>query len=392
MSSIAAIIDQYLPEIKAFRQDLHENPELGYQEIQTARKVKERLELKGGFHIQDGIAQTGIVATLGKDKPGKGIALRADMDCLPINEVSGKPWSSKKKGLMHACGHDGHTSCLLGTALTLSDLSDSLKGPVKFIFQPAEEGGAGGEKMVEEGILNEPDVEMVFGLHGWPGLKLGEIATCSGSMMANADEFEITIVGRGGHAAFPHKCIDPILIASNVVTALQSITSRSTAPEDSVVLTVAKIEGGTAFNIIPDSAYMLGTIRTLSEKTQTMVFNQINTIASGIATSLGGRAEIKITKGYPVLSNAPEAYTYLSETFEQMDSPIKQVESIFPQLVGEDFAYFARTKPSCFFALGLIPEDADSYPQLHQADFDFNNDALPIGMRCFSELVLKFWD
>ena len=137
---------------------------------------------------------------------------------------------------------------------------------------------------------------------------------------------------------------------------------------------------------------MLGTIRTLSEKTQTMVFNQINTIASGVATSLGGRAEIKITKGYPVLSNAPEAYTYLSETFEQMDSPIKQVESIFPQLVGEDFAYFARTKPSCFFALGLIPEDADSYPQLHQADFDFNNDALPIGMRCFSELVLKFWD
>jgi amidohydrolase len=392
MSSIAAIIDQYLPEIKAFRQDLHENPELGYQEIQTARKVKERLELKGGFHIQDGIAQTGIVATLGKDKPGKGIALRADMDCLPINEVSGKPWSSKNKGLMHACGHDGHTSCLLGTALALSDLSDSLKGPVKFIFQPAEEGGAGGEKMVEEGILNEPDVEMVFGLHGWPGLKLGEIATCSGSMMANADEFEITIVGRGGHAAFPHKCIDPILIASNVVTALQSITSRSTAPEDSVVLTVAKIEGGTAFNIIPDSVYMLGTIRTLSEKTQTMVFNQINTIASGVATSLGGRAEIKITKGYPVLSNAPEAYTYLSETFEQMDSPIKQVESIFPQLVGEDFAYFARTKPSCFFALGLIPEDADSYPQLHQADFDFNNDALPIGMRCFSELVLKFWD
>ena len=392
MPSVQPIIEKYLPEVIEFRHDLHRNPELGYEEIRTSQKVAQRLEQQGQFDLQTDIAQTGIVATLGADKTGRAIALRADMDCLPIEEQSGKEWSSEKPGLMHACGHDGHTSCLLGTALVLSELTESLQGPVKFLFQPAEEGGAGGRKMVEEGVLKDPDVDMMFGLHGWPSISLGEVTTCKGNMMANADEFEITIHGKGGHAARPQKCIDPILVASQVVLALQSIASRSTAPEDSIVVTVAQIRGGSAFNIIPDSVYLNGTIRTLSTETQEHVFDRIQTIATNTAEAMGARAEVKLIKGYPVLSNAPEAYDYLQDTFRNMENPVSSIESVFPQLVGEDFAYFAKETSSCFFGLGLKPPEADRYPQLHQADFDFNDDALPIGMRCFSELVLKFWD
>jgi amidohydrolase len=211
-------------------------------------------------------------------------------------------------------------------------------------------------------------------------------------MMANADEFEITIHGRGGHAAYPQACVDPILIASQVVVALQSIASRNTAPQDSVVITVSKIEGGTAFNIIPDRVTLLGTIRTLSEKSQNRVFERIEAIASGIAHSMEARAEVKITRGYPVLSNHPSAVDYLQSVFEKMENPVTQANCPFPQMVGEDFAYFARKIPACFFGIGLKPSGAESYPQLHQADFDFNDEALPVGMRCFSELVLNYWD
>ncbi len=392
MPSVQPIIDRYLPEIIEFRHDLHRNPELGYQETETGSKVVKRLNDCGSFEIQTGVAKTGIIATLGSDKPGRAIALRADMDCLPIEEKSGKAWSSERPGLMHACGHDGHTSCLLGTALVLSELSDSLKGPVKFFFQPAEEGGAGGEKMVAEGALKNPDVDMVFGLHGWPSINLGEITTCKGPMMANADEFEITIHGRGGHAARPQKCIDPILVGSQVVLALQSIASRSTAPEDSIVITVAQFQGGSAFNIIPDSIYLNGTIRTLSTETQRLVFDRIRTIATSTAEAMGATADVNLIEGYPVLSNAPEAVDYLQSTFKEIDHSVTQVESVFPQLVGEDFSYFAQQSPACFFGLGLKPPEADRFPQLHQADFDFNDDALPIGIRCFSELALRFWD
>ena len=390
MPDINSIINQYLPEIIEFRHDLHQNPEMGYEETETSRKVVERLEKQGGFKIETGLAKTGIVATLGPDKPGRCIALRADMDCLPILETSGKPWSSQNPGYMHACGHDGHTSCLLGTALVLSEVAESIPGPVKFLFQPAEEGGAGGEKMVSEGALETPTVNMLFGLHGWPGLPLGEIATCSGPMMANADEFEIIVHGRGGHAAFPHTCIDPIVIASQIVTALQSITSRIVPSMDSAVVTVAKIEGGSAFNIIPDSVSLLGTVRTLNEKTQDLVFEHIERIANGLAESMGAKAEISITRGYPVLENDPEAVSYLIDQLTNMGSPVTSIHTMPPQMVGEDFAYYARTIPACFFALGLIPQEATSYPQLHQSGFDFNDDALPVGMRCFSQLVLNY--
>ena len=390
MSTIPAIISQYLPEIIDFRHDLHRYPEIGYEERETSSKIANRLEAVGQFEIETGIAKTGIVATLGAEKPGPCIALRADMDCLPIVEKSGKPWASQNHGYMHACGHDGHTSCLLGTALTLSEISDSIKGPVKFLFQPAEEGGAGGEKMVNAGVLADPEVAMIFGLHGWPGLPLGEIATRAGPIMANADEFEITVYGKGGHAAYPHVCIDPILIASNLVTALQSITSRNVPSQEEAVVTVAKFEGGSAFNIIPEQVTLLGTVRTMTEKTQELVFEQLTSISNGIAESMGGRAEIRIKKGYPVLVNDAKAVDYLKEQISKIPQSVKRIHQMPAQMVGEDFAFFAKEIPACFFALGLRPPGEETYPQLHQSDFDFNDDALPIGIRCFSELVMNF--
>ena len=392
MSTLTEKINRCLPEVIALRHDLHQHPEIGYEETETAAKVVARLERTGCLKVETGIAKTGVVATLGAEKTGKCIALRADMDCLPILEESGKPWSSKQPGLMHACGHDGHTSCLLGSALVLSEIRDSLKGPVKFIFQPAEEGGAGGREMVEAGVLENPSVEMIFGLHGWPNLELGSITTCSGPMMANADKFQIQILGKGGHAAVPHQCVSPIEIAARVTTQLNALTTPDPITENSAVVTVAKIEGGTAFNIIPDTVTLLGTIRTLSDETQSGVFNKIDSIAQAAAQTLGGQADVTIKKGYPVVVNHPRAYQYLAQTFGRAGSPINQSMEGFPQMVGEDFAYYGHKIPACFFGLGLRPRDSDTYPHLHQAQFDFNDDALPIGMRCFIELVVNFWN
>ena len=288
MKSPEKLLRALLPELVEFRHDLHQHPEPGYEERRTSQKVAERLKESGKFRIETGIAQTGLVATLGSDKAGKCMALRADMDCLPIMENSGKLYASQNAGYMHACGHDGHTTCLLGTALSLAQLEDQLRGPVKFIFQPAEEGGAGGKAMIEAGVLKDPEVDMVFGLHGWPQLELGKIGYVSGPMMANADLFEIQIQGRGGHAAFPHEAVDPILIASRVVTVLQSITSPSLAGADGVVVTVAKISGGTTYNVIPDTVKLLGTIRTLNHKSRQWVFDRIESIATKTAQSMGG--------------------------------------------------------------------------------------------------------
>lgn len=392
MPAISHIVNQFLPEIIEFRRDLHQYPELGYEEVETSQKVARRLGASGSFQVETGIASTGVVATLGVDKPGKGIALRADMDCLPITETSGKSWASKNPGFMHACGHDGHTSCLLGTALVLAEFTDKLQGPVKFIFQPAEEGGAGGKKMVEAGVLTNPSVELLFGLHGWPNLEVGKVTSCEGPMMANADEFEIKIHGRGGHAAYPHQCINPIVVASRLVEALQPLTTPDPVAENSSVVTVSKIAGGTAFNIIPDTVTLLGTIRTLNQEIQTQVFERIDTLSEEVAQSLGASVKVNLIRGYPVLVNHPDAFAYLNKTLNDMEHPVMLESEVFPQMVGEDFAYFAQEVPACFFGLGLKPKGADHYPQLHQANFDFNDDALPIGIRCFSELVLNFWD
>ena len=392
MKSPEKLLQALLPELVEFRRDIHRHPEPGYAEYRTSGKVAERLKKTGKFQISTGIAQTGLIATLCADKPGIGVAFRADMDCLPITEASDKPHVSQNPGYMHACGHDGHTTCLLGAALMLARLEDRLRGPVKFIFQPAEEEGAGGKAMAEAGALKDPEVDMIFGLHGWPKLELGAIAYISGPMTANADRFDIQVRGRGGHAAFPHDAVDPIPICSQVVTALQSLTTPTLSGAERTVVTVTRISGGTAYNIIPDTVTLSGTIRTLTRKSQRLVFDRIESLAIETAQSMGGTARVEIRRGYPALVNHPKAVQYLVDTLSKSTAFEPVLHPMEPTMVGEDFAYFALEKPACFFALGLTPKGERNPPLLHQAHFDFNDDALPIGALCFAELALNFWE
>lgn len=390
MKNIGPIIQELLPEIIALRHQLHQNPELCYEEYQTSQRVLEHLKKIPNLDIRTQVAKTGIVATLGKNKKGPCIALRADMDALPMQEESNVPYKSKNADKMHACGHDGHTSCLVGAVRVLAQCIDDLSGPVKFIFQPAEEAGAGGRSMCEEGALENPDVTAIFGLHGWPGLTRGQIGLCSGGFLAGTDDFEITVEGIGGHAAFPHQCTDPIVIASHIVTALQTIVSRNTNPLDSAVITVAQFHAGSADNVIPTTATLRGTVRTLNEDVRAHTLERLVHLTTQIAESMGGKAEVHIDPGYPPLTNDDHAVqTIQNIANETLSSDIETI-NIQPVMGGEDFAYYAQQIPAAFFALGLRAPHQDTYPHLHQSNFDFSDDAIPFGIKMHVEIARHF--
>ena len=394
MTELEPIIDRNLAELVKLRHEIHRNPELAYEETGTAQRILSRIEGLPGMQIRTPVATTGIVATLGADKSGACVALRADMDALPIQEEGEegveRPYRSQVPGRMHACGHDGHITCLVGAAQVLCEIVDELEGPVKFVFQPAEEGGAGARKMCEEGVLEDPPVAAVFGLHGWPALPQGVIALRAGSMLASADRFFIVVKGQGAHAAFPHQGIDPVLIASHVVVALQSIVARNTDPLDSAVVTVARISGGTAENIIPSSVQLSGTLRTLRQETRSMVFEHIERLAQHTASALGGSAEVEFEEGYPALANDERATRFVEQTAADTGGDIS-CESMEPVMGAEDFAYYAERVPAAFFALGVRPPERSTYPLLHQPDYDFHDDAIRHGVRMHAELARGFW-
>jgi amidohydrolase len=254
MLDFSHLVDAIVPGVVGLRREIHAHPELGFEETQTARRVVDQLSPLGTLDIQTGVAGTGVVAVLNGSKPGPCVGLRADMDALPLQEQSDVSYASTVAGKMHACGHDGHTACLVGAAKVLSQVADALPGKVKFIFQPAEEGGGGGRLMCEQGVLDGPKVEAVFAMHGWPAVDFGHVGVREGPFMASADFWEVTIRGRGGHAGYPHRAVDPIVAASHVVLALQTIAARETNPLDSVVVTVARLTAGSAMNVIPDTA------------------------------------------------------------------------------------------------------------------------------------------
>jgi len=390
MKNIGPIIQKLLPEIIKLRQHLHQNPELNYEEHNTAAQVLAHLKKIPNLDIRSGIGGTGIVATLGKEKKGPCVALRADMDALPMQEESDLPYKSKVAGKMHACGHDGHTSCLVGAALVLAQCTEDLSSPVKFIFQPAEENGAGGRTMCEEGALENPDVAAIFGLHGWPEMPQGQIGLCSGGFLAGTDDFEIDVHGTGGHAAFPHQGTDPILIASHIVTALQSIVSRNTDPLASAVVTVAQFHAGSADNVIPPVAKLRGTVRTLNENVRAHTLKHLMRLTTQIAEGFGGEADVRIDPGYPPLINDAQAIqTVRTIAQETLIADIKTV-NIQPVMGGEDFAFYAQQIPAAFFALGLRAPHQDTYAHLHQPDFDFADDALPYGIKMHVEIARNF--
>jgi amidohydrolase len=390
LDPLIAADSDYIADI---RHDLHAHPELGYQEVRTSRVVTEELSKIGVEHVGGLAGGTGVLgylpATTASPDEAPTIALRADMDALPVEELTGLPYASKHEGLMHACGHDGHTSVLLGTARLLSRVERP--NNVLFVFQPAEEGGAGGNKMCEDGVLQGRvlgrPAERIFGLHGFPLLRVGEVATCDGAMLASADTFEIVVHGKGGHAAMPHTGIDPIMVASHIVVALQTVASRNVSPLDSVVVTVGVIEAGRASNIIPDTARIVGTLRSLKQETREFGQVRIQQIASSIAEAFSARTEIQWRDGYPVTYNDVATAAELRRTFSEA-SGVTLMPDVQPVMGAEDFSFYGRQIPACFYWLGLLNEDQESYPNLHAPEFDFNDRALPVGIRAMANLAL----
>lgn len=374
--------ESFAERIVELRRDIHREPELGFGTEKTAQKVLAALEGLP-LEIQTGVAENGIVATLKGGGDGPTVGLRADMDALPIHEETGLDFASGTDGKMHACGHDGHTSMLVGAAHALSGMRDRLNGTVKFIFQPAEEGGGGGRVMVEEGVAG--DIDSIFALHLWPGLPFGTAATKSGPIMAAADAFEMKVKGRGGHGAMPHLTVDAIAISAQVVMALQTIVAREVDPVEPAVITVGEIEAGSAFNIIPETARLGGTVRTLNADLRESMPQRIEELARGVAQGMRGDAELDYTFSYPVTVNdeasARLALGVIGDLFGEDDA----LELPNPTMGAEDFAFFLEKLPGAFVWLG-VGEDVSG---LHTPTFAFDEEILPRGSALLAALAMK---
>ncbi len=391
MKDLSALIESVMSDVVGLRHEIHTHPELAYQEYETSRRVVERLSKIPGLKIQTGLAGgTGIVATLNGGKSGKCVALRAELDALPVHEETGRAYASKTPGKMHACGHDGHTSALVGAAMVLSKMADDLPGAVKFIWQPAEESGGGGEKMCKEGVLDSPKVDAIFACHGWPSLPVGHVGVRSGAVLASTNPWTMTVHGKGTHAAYPHKGIDPIVAACHIVNAWQTIVSRGTSPTDSCVVTVGKFHAGTAENIIPPAATLGGTIRTLNAETRKWAVGEVRRIAEKTAEALGARAEIEIREGYPVTVNDARTAEFVAGVAREVVGTGNVETNEPPSLGGEDFAYYAQRVPAAFWRLGVREKGVDEMPALHHPKYDFNDAALPIGVRMHCEIVRRY--
>ena len=390
---IRSLVAEELPRLVALRRDLHRHPEVGYEEVRTAGVIVRELSEAGVAHVGGLAGGTGVLAHV----PGPGdraVALRADIDALPILESSGRPYASATPGRMHACGHDGHTAIMVGTARVLARLASHrpLPRPVTLVFQPAEEGGAGGRRMVEDGALDGSrlgcPVAEIHALHGWPELELGHVATRDGAMMAASDRFEIAIDGAGAHAAWPHRSADPIVCAAAMVTALQSVVSRNVPPLEAAVVSVTVIEAGSAFNVIPNRAVLKGTLRSLSEETRCLLERRVERIAHGIAEAHGCRATSDLQRGYPVTVNHPAAVGRFRSVAREALGEARVHHMAAPVMGGEDFAFYGAHVPSCYWTLGLAPGGAP-YPPLHAPDFDFNDDAIATGVELMCCLAVR---
>jgi hippurate hydrolase len=372
----------YGEKISALRRDIHREPELGYDTEKTAQKVLAALEGLP-LDIETGVAENGIVATL-RGGDGPTIGLRADMDALPITEETGLPFASEVEGKMHACGHDGHTSMPVGAAHALCAMKNELNGTVRFIFQPAEEGGGGGQVMVEEGVAE--GLDFIFALHLWPGLPFGTVATKAGPIMAAADAFEMEVRGTGGHGAMPHLSADAVVISAHVVTALQTIVSREVDPVEPAVLTVGEIGAGTAFNIIPEKAQIGGTVRTLNEDLRRKMPERIEAVARGVARGMRGDVTLDYRFSYPVTRNDPSAAARALETATSLFGEESVLELPNPSMGAEDFSYFLEKVPGAFVWLG-VGEDVSG---LHTPQFAFDEKVLPRGSALLTALA-SWW-
>ncbi len=376
-------IARFHDEITGWRRDFHENPELLYDVERTAGKVAQLLESFGVDQLVTEVGRTGVVAIIkgNKGDSDKVIGLRADMDALPITEATGKPYASKNQGKMHACGHDGHTAMLLGAAKYLAE-TRNFNGSVALIFQPAEEGGAGGKAMVDDGLMEKFAIAEVFGMHNMPGIPTGHFAIREGGLMAATDEFTIDIKGVGGHAAMPHLTIDPILVAAQMTCALQSLVSRNVDPIHSAVLSVTQINAGEAFNIISATARLNGTVRTLDEDVRQLMERRMRELVEKLAAAFGAGADFTFKRGYPVTVNAAEQTRFAVKIASEIVGADKVDDNVSPVMGGEDFSFMANARPGAFIFVG----NGDS-AELHQDTYDFNDEIIPLGCTYWVKLA-----
>ena len=368
-------------EISEWRHDIHQHPEILFDTHRTSALVKDKLKEFGCDQVIDGIGKTGVVGVINgqTNQSSKVIGLRADMDALPINEETGLDYSSKIPGAMHACGHDGHTSMLLGAAKYLCE-TRNFDGQAVVIFQPAEEGGGGGLEMCKDGMMENFKIDEVYGMHNWPGVELGKFAIRSGPFFAASDFIEATISGKGGHAAKPHETIDPTVIASQIVVALQTIASRRTDPVEQVVVSITSFEtSSTAFNVIPQEVKIKGTVRTLDPDVRDLAEKEFLRITELTAEALGGSADAKFTRGYPVMSNSSEQTKFAAKVASDVAGECAEAPLV---MGGEDFAYMLEERPGAYILLG----NGDSSP-VHHPEYNFNDDAIPFGCSWLVELV-----
>ncbi len=369
------------------RRHLHANPELSFKEKKTSAYIAKRLT-EMNIPFTENIGGYGIIAHVGKDG-GKLVALRGDMDALPITEENEIDYVSKNKGVMHACGHDVHTTCLLGAAQILKSREADLNGKVRLLFQPSEERLPGGASlMIADGALKNPNVELIFGQHVFPDMEVGNVGFRQGMYMASADEIYITINGKGGHAALPHTCIDPVLVSAHLVTALQQMVSRRAQPDLPTVLSFGKVVANGATNIIPDKVMLEGTMRTLDEDWRNAMHGHITKLVHGLCESMGAAAELEIRKGYPCLVNDPDLTAWSKQKAIELLGE-ENVHDLPLRMTAEDFAYFAQEIPACFYRLGTSNKEKNIGAPLHTSKFNIDEDALEIGSSLMATLAAK---
>jgi amidohydrolase len=366
-----------------WRRDFHQHPELLFDVHRTAGVVAQKLREFGCDDVVTGIGRTGVVGVIKgrKTTSGKVIGMRADMDALPIHEATGAAHKSTTPGKMHACGHDGHTAMLLGAARYLAE-TRNFDGTVVVIFQPAEEGGGGGKEMVDDGMMDRFGVQEVYGMHNMPGMPVGAFAIRPGPIMAAADRFDIVIEGRGGHAAKPHETVDPVVIAAQIISAAQTIASRTADPIDSVVVSITRVDAGSAYNIIPQSVLLQGTVRTLSPRMRDIAEKRLGEIATGVAAAMGGAARVDYGRGYPVTQNHADQTRFAVKVAQSVSGENAVETALEPTMGAEDFSYMLEARPGAFIFIG----NGDS-AGLHHPAYDFNDAAIPVGMSYWAKLA-----
>jgi len=380
-------IAQFHPELTSFRRDLHAHPELGYEEVYTSARVVEALRLCGVDEVVTGLGKTGVVGVIRgrSDTSGRMIGLRADMDALTMSEQNDFPWKSTRSGMMHGCGHDGHTAMLVGAARYLAE-TRNFDGTAVLIFQPGEEGFAGAKAMIEDGLFHRFPVESVYAMHNWPGLKPGCIGTTAGAMMASADRVTIEITGKGGHGAHPYLAVDPVLVAAHIITAAQSIVSRNVRPVEGAVISLCAIHSGDlhAMSVIPGKATIVGTVRTFNPEVQALIERRLTELCTTVALGFGATATVNYERIYPATINSTREALFASDVAESLVGKDSVVRDMEPSMGAEDFSFMLQAKPGAYLRIG---QGGEGSCMLHNSRYDFNDEILPLGAALHASLV-----